>query len=131
MGNEKDLLKRQLRRFIVAGVCAVATDTTFYFTLTALLENQVALSKSVSFIAGTIVAYLINKYYTFEQKHYSTNELIRFAMLYVSTLLVNTSVNSLVLFLLTEEFKIIAFLCATGTSTILNFLGQKYFVFKV
>jgi putative flippase GtrA len=130
MTNEKELLKRQLRRFIVVGVCAVTTDSILYFTLTAVIENQIAISKATSFIGGTFVAYLLNKLYTFEQKRYSTSELIRFILLYISTLLINTSVNSLILILLTKEFKVVAFLCATGISATLNFLGQKYIVFK-
>ncbi len=132
-------LKKELCRFIIAGCCAVATDCLFYYLLSHFLD--LSISKGISFLLGTIVAYLINKYYTFEQKRKSKSEIVRFLGLYISTLVANIFVNKIALILLPmifkyililnnfEMIKLFAFLCATGTSTILNFIGQKYWVF--
>lgn len=120
-------LKKQLSRFLVVGLSAVATDFLCYFALLTFLPHAPA--KGFSFIAGTVVAYFFNKYWTFEQKNYNHAEIGRFIILYVSTLALNVAVNTLSLNLL-PELTLFAFLAATSTSTILNFIGQKWWVFK-
>jgi putative flippase GtrA len=88
----------------------------------------VPFSKSASFVCGSIVGYIINKLWTFESKKFSAGEIIRYALLYCSTLLINTGVNQIAIQILNQ--KLWAFVPATGVSTILNFLGQKFFVFR-
>ncbi len=118
--------KKQILRFIGTGIVAVAVDLLVYLLLK---ENfGYSLSKGFSFFTGTIVAYLLNKFWTFEEKKYSTVQLLKFFFLYGITLGVNVVVNNLVLDMFYSV--IFAFLCATGTSTILNFIGQKFWVFK-
>lgn len=121
-------IKKELLRFLIAGSCAVATDLGFYYLLIEFLEKSIA--KASSFILGTIVAYLINKFWTFEKKRFSSIELIKFVFLYAFTLFVNVKTNQIILTSLENEL-LLAFLCATGLSTILNFIGQKWWVFKV
>lgn len=119
--------KKELKRFIVAGFSAVATDLISYYLLLNILTHSPA--KGISFILGTIVAYFINKYWTFEKTQRCYKEIGRFATLYATTLTVNVVVNkiSLVLF---PTWVFFAFLAATGVSTVLNFIGQKWWVFK-
>lgn len=126
--------KKQIRRFIIAGICAVSTDMLFYYILSMFLA--LSLSKAISFMLGTVVAYIINKFYTFEQKEKSYREMFKFFLLYCLTLSANVAVNKLFLWLgsytvFDRQFvKLFAVLAATGTSTVLNFLGQKFFVFR-
>lgn len=120
-------LSKELKRFFCAGIAAVSTDYFFYMVLINFVE--ISISKAISFLLGTVVAYIINKFWTFEKKEKSLFELIAFLGLYSTTLIVNVSVNKVVLIVL-PGFKIIGFLCATGTSMVLNFIGQKWFVFK-
>lgn len=90
------------------------------------LSNELA--KALSFLLGTVVAFIINKYWTFEKKELSYNEMCRFITLYTITLTANVMINQL----LVNETNLIhlAFLIATGVSTVLNFIGQKLWVFK-
>ncbi len=88
-------------------------------------------AKAVSFLSGTVVAYLLNKYWTFEKHRHSYAEMAKFLALYLTTLAANVGVNQLAIFLLPPPFNVpIAFLAATGTSTVLNFIGQKWWVFR-
>ena len=119
-------LKREMSRFLVAGLCAVGTDMGSYFLLLKVLPHDY--SKGVSFLLGTIVAYYINKYWTFEKRTKLYGEIGKFAILYSLTLGINVLVNRIVLTLF--QSMLLAFLMATGVSTILNFLGQKTWVFK-
>lgn len=121
------LFKRQLFRFIIVGCSAVITDLLCYFALLTILPPAVA--KTISFIAGTGVAFIFNKYWTFEKKERSHIEVIRFIILYSTTLITNVSINELFLYFF-PALTLLAFFLATGTSTTLNFIGQKWWVFK-
>lgn len=119
--------KKEIGRYLIAGFLAVATDMTVYYFLINFYPYSI--SKSISFISGTCVAYVINKYWTFDKKEKSLREATKFAILYSSSLLVNVGINKLFLTLL-PKYVMFAFLMATGTSIILNFVGQKWWVFK-
>jgi len=122
-------LKRELGRFLVAGFSAVGTDLTVYWLLLHVTSHSPA--KTASFLAGTIVAYLINKFWTFEKHRHSYIEMTKFLALYLSTLAVNVGVNQLTLTVLPPSVNVpLAFLVATGCSTVLNFIGQKWWVFR-
>lgn len=120
-------LKKELARFLVVGCSAVATDFLIYFTLLNILQHAPA--KTISFIAGTIVAYIFNKYWTFEKPEQNHVEMFHFFTLYATTLGANVTINQLSLHIF-PNYILLAFLAATGTSTILNFIGQKWWVFK-
>jgi putative flippase GtrA len=121
------MLKKQISRFLVTGSLAVLTDTAVYYIL--ILFIPTAAAKGISFISGTILAYLLNKRWTFENTDRGVGTAVKFSVLYLSTLGANIFVNELVLSLLKEAF-VFAFLAATGTSTVLNFIGQKWWVFR-
>ena len=119
-------LKKEVKRFLVAGFSAVGTDLITYYILLNFLHHDIA--KAVSFLLGTIVAFVINKYWTFEKHEKSYKEMLQFGVLYATTLGVNVLTNRFVLD--TSEMVFLAFLIATGVSTVLNFTGQKWWVFK-
>ncbi len=131
---EQTETKKQLIKFIFAGFCAVGTDCLCYYLLSQFVDLSIA--KGISFMLGTIVAYLINKYYTFEVNKKSSVEVIKFIVLYLTSLWANILVNKISLLILPncvssfQIIKLFSFLFATGTSTIINFIGQKYWVFK-
>jgi putative flippase GtrA len=120
-------IKKEMGRFLVAGFSAVGTDLAIYYLLLNFLDHSSA--KAISFLSGTIVAFIINKYWTFEKKKKSLKEAASFLLLYLSTLVINVTVNKLSLSIL-PGWVFFAFLAATGTSTVLNFIGQKWWVFK-
>lgn len=119
--------KREVFRFIFAGGTAVLTDFTSYHAL-MMFGIGMDVAKGSSFLLGSIVGFIINKLWTFESAHFSKGEIIRYCILYLCTAYINALVNRGVLGIL--NVKIVGFLCATGVSTVLNFIGQKYFVFK-
>ena len=114
-----------VRRFVLSGCAAVATDLGLYHLF--LITIPYAPAKCASFLSGTVVAYLLNKFWTFQRKPHSWREVSAFAILYTITLGLNVGVNQWALHYL-SWFE--AFLIATGASTIANFLGQKYWVFR-
>lgn len=118
---------RQMLRFLVGGGTAVFVDFITYWMLLKL-QVPVELAKACSYILGASVGFIINKFYTFESKKLAAREIICYIVLYTVSAFLNSGTNYLVLLIMTN--KNIAFLAATGVSTIVNFIGQKFFVFR-
>lgn len=116
----------EILKFLVGGGSAVIVDAVLYAILKMYIDFSAA--KAISYIAGAAVGFVINKLWTFESKNFKIAEILKYIILYICSALANTGVNKFVLWLLPST--IFAFLCATGTSTIINFLGQKFFVFR-
>jgi putative flippase GtrA len=119
--NEKEFF-----RFLVAGLSAVGADLFIYFICLNFFSYDLA--KIFSFLSGSIVAFVTNKYWTFGKYERNYKEVLRFGLLYITTLVVNIITNKFTLEATDEVF--FAFLLATGVSTVLNFIGQKWWVFK-
>src|SRR6202000_2247958 len=84
-------LKTQAWRFIVTGGLAAIVDFGLYVTLLHLgLQANVA--KSLSFIAGTTTAYLINRRWTFQPPP-STARCIAVCVPYALTYCVQVGIN--------------------------------------
>ena len=122
-----NILKKQLKRFIIAGCCATSVDAIVYYTLLNIISHSP--SKALSFLAGACTAYLVNKNYTFSQYFKSYSEMIRFSSLYFITFIINVACNKLAL-VLSSDAVTLSFIVATAITMCCNFLGQKLFVFK-
>ena len=117
---------KELLRFLVGGGSAVVVDFVTY-KIFLLVGLDVSVAKAVSYVCGAAVGFIINKLWTFESKKFSKSEIVKYIVLYAFSALINSGVNKLVILIFNIE--ILAFLCATGVSTVINFLGQKFFVF--
>jgi putative flippase GtrA len=117
---------KELVRFLFAGGSAVATDLLAYILLERLVDYNIA--KGLSFGLGGLVAYFLNNFWTFKAASITNVNVSRFVVLYLLTFVCNVATNNMIVVLL--EAKWMAFFCATGVSTILNYLGQKFWVFK-
>ena len=121
-------MRRQIRRFVVVGILAVAVDFTVYYTLVNFLPHYIA--RTIAYVFGSTTSYVFNKWYTFEQKRRSFREMARFYLLYLGTLSATVLTNG---FLLSSVFPgkiIVAYALSTFLGIVLNFLGQKFFVFR-
>lgn len=124
------MLKSEIKRFLIVGFTTVFIDMLIYFICVQLGIN-LDLSKGIGFIAGTIFAYFANKCWTFSAQG-SYKRFVSFFALYTMTLGVNMGVNWAILNLLSASkiTYIGAFLVATASSAILNFVGMKFLIFQ-
>ena len=124
------MVRRQIGRFLVVGSLTVLVDLVSY-RLCLETGLPVPLAKTIGFLSGTIFAYFVNRFWTF-QSQTSHAALFKFLLLYLSTLLTNVGVNQIVFEAvpLGERGQLFAFLVATSVSATLNFLGMKYIVFR-
>ena len=124
------MVRRQIRRFLVVGSLTVLVDLVSY-RLCLETGLPVPLGKTIGFLSGTIFAYFVNRFWTFQSQS-SHVALFKFLLLYLSTLLTNVGVNQIVFEAAPpgERGQLFAFLVATSVSATLNFLGMKYIVFR-
>ena len=118
---------KEVLRFLVGGGTAVVVDFCIY-RLLLLFSWNMDIAKMISFICGAGVGFIINKFWTFERKQFVIKEVLKYVALYTCTGVINAIVNRCTLNII--NIQIIGFLVATGVSTVLNFLGQKYVVFE-
>jgi len=138
-------LKKQIIKFGLIGFLAVFVDMGIYYLLLNSFPESMkdaaypeVIAKSLSFMCGTFVTYNLNKMWTWRKRDKSNSRFAKFMLLYGASMLVNVAINSLLLFVLHEYQHIfdlpnkyfIAFVGATGTSAMLNFAGQKIWVFR-
>ena len=116
----------QLFKFFITGIIVVSIDFASYFYFLNFLS--IDLSKGTSFFLGTLVAFMLNKYWTFSNYQESSKQLLYFFILYFFTLFINISTNKIILVL--SDKTLISFIIATGSSAGLNFIGQKWVIFK-
>ena len=124
-------LTTQIWRFIVTGGFAAVVDFGLYVAfLAAGLHVNVA--KTLSFIAGTTTAYLINRRWTFQAPP-STARFVAVAILYAVTYAVQVGIN----YVFYMEFESqpwrvpVAFVIAQGTATVINFIVQRAVIFRL
>ena len=127
MATDNKKLKQESMRFLITGLLAVGIDFSSYWLLSDVMPTDMA--KACSFILGSIVAFFMNKLWTFENDDHAVNSALQFAGLYSLTFFANVAVNHLVLNN-AVDMKLLAFLFSTATSTVLNFLGMKFWVFS-
>lgn len=125
------MLKKELSIFLVVGCLTVGIDFLTYNILIFFTGLTYEPAKALSFVSGTIFAYMANKIWTFGHTQ-AKGRILPFGALYACSLGVNVGVNSAVIYLFGQENIVVqaAFLIATGCSTVLNFVGMKFFVFK-
>jgi putative flippase GtrA len=122
--------QRQVSRFLVIGFASVGVDFGCYQLLSwAGFPSPAA--KGTSYLAGMLLGFLGNKFWTFRSARRSAAEPLSYILLYALTLLINVAAHTAVLRMTGPGGAATAFLFATSLTTVLNFAGMKWFAFRI
>ncbi|WP_183473161.1 GtrA family protein [Mycolicibacterium iranicum] len=124
-------LTTQVLRFVVTGGLSAIVDFGLYVALLAA-GLHVNISKTLSFIAGTTTAYLINRRWTFQAPP-SRARFIAVCALYAVTYAVQVGINYLFYMQFENQpWRVpVAFVIAQGTATVINFIVQRAVIFRL
>lgn len=130
-GTDVDL-KTQIIRFAATGLLSAIVDFGLYTLLFKLVGLPLPVAKSISFIAGTTTAYLINRRWTFKAEP-SRKRFIAVVALYGVTFALQVGINQICYYAMPDAWWriFIAFCVAQGTATVINFIVQRVVIFKI
>ncbi|MDA4085352.1 hypothetical protein MHAS44199_06685 [Mycolicibacterium hassiacum DSM 44199] len=123
-------LATQVWRFLLTGGFAAVVDFGLYVLL-LVAGLHVNVAKTLSFIAGTTTAYVINRRWTFQAPP-STARFIAVCVLYAITYAAQVGINyALYMAWQDKSWQVpAAFVIAQGTATVINFVVQRTVIFR-
>lgn len=133
MGKEKKpnkLFLLQLVKFHAVSVVNFIIDQSVFVLLNSVFFITPVPSKLVSYSCGLINSFLMNKKWTFKKDYkYFSFKFLKFIIINVAAL----GTASLVIYILTSNLMVIPWIAnimSTVFSFTINFIGNKFFVFK-
>ena len=132
----KKILQSEGSRFILVGVANTLIGTSAMLFAYNVLGFGYWISSILNYVVGSIFSYFANKYFTFQSHEKSWKEVVRFVSNIVLCYIIAYSVAQPFIAVLlgklqlsTSLFEQISMLTGTAIFIIINFCGQKFFVF--
>ena len=122
-----DTFRRELILYILIGVFVVLVDFILYHSLNKIFSIDFSNSKRVSYLSGTVISFVLNKHITFKSSKKNLSEPILFFILYFLSFVLNSFTHDIILDCFSGNYP---FIIATTLSVAVNYLGQKFIVFK-
>ena len=123
------MIKKQITRFLIVGSFSTIINYSVFYALFKFIDINYLVSSSIGFVAGVICGYQLNKYWTFSVQNSEDNFLLK----YFATYLISLILGILFLEALVKLLNIppaISNIGSIGLTTVTNFLGTKFLVFK-
>lgn len=122
-------------KFLLVGVINTIVGYGVMFGAYNLLHLDYWVSSAANYIIGSICSFLLNKYFTFQARKFSVAELVRFIICILVCYLVGYGIARPVVRFIFQAVRPtvqdnLAMLGGSGVFTVLNFFGQKFFVFR-
>ena len=122
-------------KFIIVGIINTLFGTTIMFVFYNILHFNYWISSASNYFFGSILSYFLNKYFTFKSNDKSKSTIFRFIInISICYLLAYGLAKPLVIYILSdltlnlqENIAMIVGMCLFVG---LNYIGQRYFVFK-
>ncbi len=124
---------RQGYRFLIIGAASTVINMGVFNFMVLRIHTSSILSSILGYILGFLFGYLFNKSWTFSSKKKNISEPLTYFSLYFVTLLVNMGLVFFFEWLSTHDLWIhptVYYIVVTAITTLLNFVGCKYVVFR-
>lgn len=124
-----------LLRFLLVGLVNTAVGCGTMFLLYNLAGCSYWISSAANYITGGIVSFFLNKHFTFRDHKRSWKQAVKFATSVIICYLAAYGLAKPIVcqFLSTQSVRVqenFAMLSGAGIYTMLNYLGQRYLVFR-
>ena len=131
----RKIFDKSFLRFVLVGLINTAVGAGVMFIAYNLFHTGYWLSSAANYVAGGIVSFFLNKYYTFRNTEKSLWQALRFAViLVICYFAAYGAAKPLVKALLSAQKTSVqenaAMLVGMGVYVILSYLGQRFFAFK-
>ena len=125
----------QPAKFLLVGIINTIVGYSVMFGAYNLLHLDYWVSSAANYVIGSICSFFLNKYFTFQARKFSVAELVCFIICIVVCYLIGYGIaRPVVRFIFQSAGPIVqdnlAMLGGSGVFTVLNFFGQKFFVFR-
>lgn len=122
-------------KFIIVGVINTVVGAGIMFALYNIFHCSYWLSAVMNYIIGSVVSFLLNKYWTFNSKVFSLKEVVYFIINIAVCFFIAYAVSKSIAFLLLSGYsktfqENIAMFIGMVIFTGLNYLSQRFIVFK-
>ena len=129
------LIDKTTIKFLLVGVINTIVGTSIMFLLYNVGHMNYWVSSAANYIVGSIVSYLLNKYFTFQNKEKSVQQIVRFVVnISVCYLLAYGIARPLIRAIFSFAEKAVqdnvAMLAGMCLFVGFNYLGQRFLVFK-
>ncbi len=122
-------MKEQLTKFLIVGGFSTILNYAIFYGLYKLIGIYYLLSSAIGFLSGVVFGYFFNKTWTFQSKSKARMEIVKYYLVYIFSLFF-----SLVILRIEVEYfminPLIANIITISITTIINFAGTKFFVFR-
>ncbi|MBR5597720.1 MAG: GtrA family protein [Lachnospiraceae bacterium] len=133
----KKIFQAEGIRFALVGVANTIIGTATMLFAYNILGFGYWISSILNYVVGSVFSYFANKYFTFQAHQKSWKEIVRFVSNIVVCYIIAYSVAQPLIGMLLGRiqlskslFEQISMLTGTVIFIIINFCGQKFFVFK-
>jgi len=126
---------KTMLKFLFVGIINTLVGCGIMFLLYNLAGCSYWVSSAANYVVGSIVSFLLNKYFTFQRKEWSWQQVGRFILnVAVCYFLAYGAAKPLVLYILSGQpvavQENIAMLAGMCLYTGLNYFGQRFFAFQ-
>jgi len=133
----KKLLSLEQSRFIMVGIMNTIIGAAAMLIAYNVFHLGYWISSAMDYIIGSIFSYFANKHFTFKSEKKSVSEVIRFAINIVVCYFISYSVAKPVMEMVLKDINLsvsvleqLSMFFGMGIFMVLNYFGQKFFVFR-
>ncbi len=122
-------------KFILVGIVNTLFGASIMFILYNVFRVSYWISTAANYVAGSILSFFLNKFFTFQKKRYSWKEIVKFIIsIALCYLIAYGGFKWLMLQLLKGNSQVlidnITMVVGMAVFTGLNYCGQRFFVFR-
>ena len=133
----RKILSFEQSRFIIVGIMNTIIGTVAMLIAYNIFHMGYWLSSVMDYIIGSLFSYFANKYFTFKVEKKSKKEVVRFVINIVVCYFIAYGIARPIMDVVLKDFALskswmdqISMLFGTGIFIVINYFGQKFFVFR-